>query len=181
MSRTYRRTSENTENGKRLLSLCKDQKLKVMNIFFQKSVRKRVTWYNTRAGKGAMLTNKSQVLKIIGIRTSREVDVNTDHCLLTTKIKIDDLHIRKNESFRKKCDKKKWNSIYGLEEIKKRKDAYQNHLLKKLPEDISSTTHEDILNSFKEAAKQSVSRIEKRKNLRMAWSSKRKTKRRNPT
>lgn len=92
-----------------------------MNTLFQKPVDKIFTWHHPRTGKGVILDlvpTNTQDLKIIDIRTSKEGEAGTDHCLLTAIIKIDNLQIRKNEIFWKNYYEKKWKSVYGPEEIK---------------------------------------------------------------
>lgn len=82
---------EASESGLRLLSLFQELILRVMNAFFQKPDRKRLTWYHPR-GKGAIidlaLMRNSTDLLITDIRASRKADMNSDHCLVTIILKL---------------------------------------------------------------------------------------------
>lgn len=105
-----------------------------------------------------LLAKKTQDTRITDSRT-----LSTDRCPLMTTIRINKLQGNCKLST-KKCHRKQWLSIWGLEVIEQKEEIYQDCLPKELSENPSSATYEDNLNSLKKAVGHAIKWTEKKKN-----------------
>ena len=82
-----------SENGERLLDLCQTVGMRVENSFYRKPLNRMFTWYHAPTMKGAVLdyvlTQRKGTIKTQDLRASRGADANSDHCLVTTILKLE--------------------------------------------------------------------------------------------
>lgn len=98
-----------------------------------------------------MQTKINRDITIADVIVPREADTKADYCLLTAIIKIYKLRRAKSRIKITSVDNGR-----RAKKKKKKREVYQAYLQRELLEDPAKPTYEDILNSIKKAAKETL-------------------------
>lgn len=118
-------------NGNRLIHFCEENNLMIMNTFFKHkeihSYTREVKSRNEKSIIDYVLINRSNKKEILDVRAKRGPEINSDHYLVTTKLKI---KINKNQNMKTK------------RKIQKSKKVIKNY---KLLEEVTAKKYRDTM------------------------------------
>ncbi|CAH8290778.1 unnamed protein product, partial [Schistosoma rodhaini] len=110
--------TETSENGMKLINLCKTLNLRVMNSFITKPEHRTHTWVHPKTQMGhvidLVITENNSKLLVCDIHNSRSMEANSDHYMITTILKLKYLNNNKTFNDKSKPKRKQSKAIHTL-------------------------------------------------------------------